>query len=258
MHDYVPTFSAAAERYNHGRMQALREALDRALAPTSEAALAEAARLGEARRGLLARIEALRDAGRLTGSTALTLVAATHFAHPGEYLEPLAAWVETAEAGATEVEGARVLLVAADPVDDLFVHHALERAGTVVVAEDSWWGSRAAGPPLGGSGDIRDAIDARLRGTIAGRDISPRSERESWIRDRIARGDLDAIVFHIPPSDLLFGWDYPKLKRLAEAQGIATLLLTWPIDSQAGRDSLASACVDFFNGGIAAVERVSQ
>jgi hypothetical protein len=64
----------------------------------------------------------------------------------------------------------------------------------------------------------------------------------------MARGDLHAVIFHVPPYDLLFGWDYPGLKAHAEAQGLRTLLLPFSIRDEEGRRGVETACASFFGG----------
>jgi hypothetical protein len=41
----------------------------------------------------------------------------------------------------------------------------------------------------------------------------------------LERGGIDGVIFYIPPGDLAFGWDYPRLAELVRARGLQSLLL---------------------------------
>ena len=94
--------------------------------------------------------------------------------------------------------------------------------------------------------DPVEAVHRRLRRDVSGVTVSPRAVREQWVNERMARKDIDTVVFYVPSSDLIFGWDYPKLKARAESFGLRTLLLNDRLDSEEGRASLQQKAQDFF------------
>lgn len=237
MHDYVPTRSEAADAYNSGRMEALREALDRAVGVRTTKDLQQAAELVEERRGLFAELQRLRDERRVAGTVAQRVIAASHARDVRDSIAPLRSLID--EVGSVSPSTApRALLISAEPSDTPDVHAAVEAGGLRVVAEDSWWGSRGVGSAMPPLNDLEHAVDSRLKADISGRDVSPRPDREAWVRGRISGGDIDVVVFHIPPSDLLFGWDYPKLKAHAEAHGVRTVLLPYAVDDPAAAQAI--------------------
>lgn len=237
MHDYVPTLSDEAAEYNEGRNRALGEELDRVVGPASSEGWQRAAKLARQRHLLLSNLEQIRNGGRVLGSNALRAIGAGYALPAEPYLDELAQWTSSLQpSGISSRE--RVLLLSAHELDSPFIHEAIEGAGALVGAEDSWWGSRATGSLLPQSGDVREAVDQRLRRDLSGVIVSPRSVREQWVNERMARETFQTVVFYIPSSDLVFGWDYPKLKARAESLGLRTVLLSDRLDTEEGRASL--------------------
>lgn len=237
MHDYVPTLNDEADIYNRGRNRALGEELDRAVGEAPSDGWERATQLARRRYVALSRLEQLRQEGRVVGSQALRAIGAGYALPIEQYLSELEQWTSTLNR-ASAISRERVLLLAAHELDSPFIHEAIETAGALVVAEDSWWGSRAAGSQLEENCDHATAVDRRLRRDVSGVIVSPRSAREQWVNERMAQKDIDTVVFYIPRSDLVFGWDYPKLKARAESLGLRTLLLTERLDTEDGRASL--------------------
>ena len=78
--------------------------------------------------------------------------------------------------------------------------------------------------------------------------VSPRAPREAWLREQVERGDLDGVVFYVPPSDHLFGWYYPGLKEYLDERGVPSLLLREDVLEEAGRATIAALASEFVRG----------
>lgn len=245
MHDYVPTHNEEADLYNRDRNRALAETLDREVGPVREGGWERAAQLSKRRHSVLSRLQRLRDEGRVPGAQALRAIGAGYALPAESYLDELEPWLASLEQSQT-ISRERLLILTAHELDTPILHDTLEAAGALVVAEDSWWGSRAAGSALEELDDPVEAVHRRLRRDVSGVTVSPRAVREQWVNERMARKDIDTVVFYVPSSDLVFGWDYPKLKARAESFGLRTLLLNDRLDSEEGRASLQQKAQDFF------------
>ena len=93
-----------------------------------------------------------------------------------------------------------------------------------LVSEDDEWGARRAGPDIDANTAPLKAIFSHYHNFAS----SPRmlkQERERWLLARLDEGNLDGVIFYIPPCDQYFGWRYPDLKSAAESKGLKTLLI---------------------------------
>ena len=131
------------------------------------------------------------------------------------------------------LDGPRVLIIGAVP-DHLVLHQALESHGAVVTGEASAWGSRAAGADVSTAQDPMTAIFDRYYATAQGARRPP-PEGDGWVER--ALDEVDGVVFSLPANDSVYGWDYPRQRRLVEARAIPHLV--WRHDttgaSEAGR-----------------------
>src|SRR5262249_22308971 len=139
----------------------------------------------------------------------------------------------------------RLLVVPSEPLYHPRLHEALEAAGGLVVAEDDCWGARAAGADIPEDAPPRAAIFEKYFTDLPTLEVSPRGPREAWLLQQVERGDVDAVVFYVPPSDQLFGWYYPGLKELLDGRGVPSLLLRQDVLNDEGRATIAALTGDF-------------
>ncbi len=105
------------------------------------AAIAEGNAARQAIRGLLEQREG--PAPKLSGTEALALIGAWYFMDRAEYT-PLAQEALKEIQTRPPLKGPRIL-IKGSPQDTPDFCAAIEAHGAIVVAEDDWWGSRAAG-----------------------------------------------------------------------------------------------------------------
>jgi benzoyl-CoA reductase/2-hydroxyglutaryl-CoA dehydratase subunit BcrC/BadD/HgdB len=183
-----------------------------------ELAIAASNRARAAARAVLA----LRQPeARISGSDALPLLGAFWLMPHEEYaqmaMQAAAEW--TARPPLT---GPRLLLAGA-ALDHTLIHQQLERLGAVVVAEDSPWGTRAAGRDIDTNSDPISAIVAKYIEDVPSPRTDTRTARRSF--EQLAGPDIDGVVFVIPDDDSVLGWDYPSERRGLEEKNIPHLLL---------------------------------
>ena len=114
------------------------------------------------------------------------------------------------------------LLVKGFPLDHANLHRAIEAHGAVVVAEDDWWGSRAAGRDLKYGSDPAAAVFSKYYLDAPSPRVFPPSDADRWF-EREARRGIDGVVFYHPPDDDVYGWDYPRQREFLDRHGIRSL-----------------------------------
>lgn len=178
-------------------------------------------RLGNATREAIRSLCDLRAKSQLSGVDAMRLIGAWRFVEPAEYTRLVTAAVQDLSAAAAP--GGPRLLIKGLPLDNVNLHLSLEAQGAVVVAEDDWWGSRAAGEDINEAGDPVEAIFEKYYRHEPSPRLFPPEVADQWFLDHLT--DVDAIVFYVPPEDDVFGWDYPRLVQAVEAKGLPHLLI---------------------------------
>jgi benzoyl-CoA reductase/2-hydroxyglutaryl-CoA dehydratase subunit BcrC/BadD/HgdB len=227
LYDLLHGRSEANRRYSLERTRELAARLEAATGGTVDAGSLAAA-VGEVnaqRAAVRSLLEARRDPGRaITGTDAMTAIGAGRFLRPGRHAELVRAYLE--ESRAALQPRPRLLVVSGTALSDLRLHAALEAGGAVVVAEDDAWGSRFAGRDVPGDApDLLEAVLDKVFFDVPSPRQAPAAVRDEWLRAELGRGGFDAAVFHVPPEDHWFGWDYPRLRALVEAAGLPSLLL---------------------------------
>ncbi len=244
MFDLMQSQRDAVVTYNEGQWRELIEVIarvskrqidDDALAQ----ALAETRQTQEMQRQLLT----LRWQRALTGVEALVALGAANFMSPAAYRTALGQFLAVLEPKPGDARP-RWLIATAEPLTHVDLHAALEAAGGLVVAEDDAWGSRAlaADPPA----DTQPlaALQSMYLTAATGHEW-PENLRERWFETHVTRSEVDGVVFYIPPSDRQFGWDYPRLKRLADQAGKPTLLIRDEARTDLGRENIRAAASTF-------------
>jgi benzoyl-CoA reductase/2-hydroxyglutaryl-CoA dehydratase subunit BcrC/BadD/HgdB len=233
MYDLMQSQRPAVRPYGIGRTEELRAALARlAGAPISDDALRAAVRLTNRRRQAMRNLLERRRSGQVSGATAIRAIGASYVMHPEAYTETLTAYLENLTPEPDLAGRPRLLVVTSEPLYHPALHDALEAAGALVVSEDDWWGARAAGrdipiDPIDAPGNESPmaAIFEKYFSDSPTLGVSPRTPREAWLRAQIEQGDIDGVVFYLPPSDHLYGWYYPGLKEYLDERGVPSVML---------------------------------
>lgn len=224
LYDLLHSRSTRARAYGRTRTVALATRLGELTGHAiSYAALNAAIARGDRARTALRRILALRQSRpRLTGVEAHAIVAAFHSMDRD-------AFAGTARDAYDEVRrraplpGPRLMISGASPSrPDL--HRALESAGAVVVAEDDWRGSRAAGRDVGVGEDPLARIFRKYYEDAPGPRVFPPALADRWFVRESARG-IDGVVHYLPKEDDVCGWDYPRRRALLDSRGIPSLVV---------------------------------
>jgi benzoyl-CoA reductase/2-hydroxyglutaryl-CoA dehydratase subunit BcrC/BadD/HgdB len=216
--------SAEAEEYGLERTRELKAALERltgrAIKEESlRAAIDEGNAAREAIRGLLRQREG--RAPKLSGSEALPLIGAWYFMDRAEYTLLAREALREIEAR-SPLEGPRIL-IKGPPLDSVEFCAAVEAHGAVAVAEDDWWGSRAAGSDIDGVGEPVAAVFKKYYFDAPSPRVFPALAADAWFYSRAS--EVDGVIFHLPPEDDVMGWDYPRWRDSLTRSGIPHVIV---------------------------------
>jgi hypothetical protein len=174
-----------------------------------ERRLAESIVEGNCSRAAIREILLRRREGRLEGSVALRMIRGFYSESRLRFPESVRAQLPVSELSAP-VKRPRVLIKGAS-LDHDGLHRLVEMSGGYVLGEDDWRGSRAAGEQ-----DIRvdnDPVAAIFEkyfyDTVSFR-VHPHAEADLWFQKEIDSGEVDGVLFYVPPEDDVVGWDYPR------------------------------------------------
>lgn len=216
--------SAEAEAYGLERTQDLERTLERLsgrrIQPDAlAAAIAEGNAARQAIRGLLQQREG--PAPKLRGSEALALIGAWYFMDRAEYT-PLAQEALREIQTRAPLERPRIL-IKGSPLDSPDICAAIEAHGAIVVAEDDWWGSRAAGQDIDTAAEPIQAIFEKYYFDSPSPRVFPSAIADAWFHQKAS--EVDGVIFYLPQEDDVVGWDYPRLRALLDERAIPHLLL---------------------------------
>jgi len=228
--------SAEAEAYGLERTHDLKRALERLTGRPIEseslcAAIAEGNAARDAIRGLLRQREG--PAPKLSGSEALPLIGAWYFMDRAEYTALAQEALREIESR-SPLEGPRIL-IKGPPLDRLDFCAAIESQGAIVVAEDDWWGSRAAGNDIDAIDAARDPVSAifnKYYFDAPSPRVFPTAVADAWFHSRAS--EVDGVIFYVPPEDDVLGWDYPRLRDDLTRRGIPHVMLRDPSSDRIG------------------------
>jgi benzoyl-CoA reductase/2-hydroxyglutaryl-CoA dehydratase subunit BcrC/BadD/HgdB len=225
LYDLLHTRSPESYSYGLERTLHLREKLEELTGkPINNDALQQAIEESNAARSATRNLLLLRQPEpRVSGAEALALIGASFFLNKGEY-------ARLAEEAAKIIErrkplvGKKVLIEGAS-LNHRGLHQTLERHGSVVVAEDDWWGSRSAGEDIDeGSNDLLKVIFEKYYLDMPSPRLFPFEAADAWFQ-RASTDGIDGVVFYLPPEDCVAGWDYPRRRRYLEERGIPHLIV---------------------------------
>ena len=158
---------------------------------------------------------------QLSGTEALALIGAAYFMDRAEYAQ-LAHEAATDISRRAPMRGVRIL-IKGSPLHHTGLHRAIELHRAVVVAEDDWWGSRIITKEIAVQGDLVRSIFETYYFDAPSPRVFPREIADEWFL--AASGNIDGVVFYLPPEDDVLGWDYPGLRKTLDQRGVPSLLL---------------------------------
>ena len=59
--------------------------------------------------------------------------------------------------------------------------------------------------------------------------------RQRWFRARLAQGDIDGVVFYVPPFDDLIGWELPADRALLAEKSIPSQVLRMDVAASSSK-----------------------
>lgn len=181
-----------------------------------------------------------RRNGGIDGVDAFRVLGAARVLPRSDHRRQLAALnVDLAAATKGDAVGGHRPRVVLLPGESLFhdrLHQAVEAAGALVVAEDSEWGSRVAGRDVPEDGGTAGLLGTYW-GDATGPELRPFEARVGWLLATLAEYRPDIVVIWLPPTDVRFGWDYPRLVEHVRGAGAQPVLLRSDVLSEAGTDS---------------------
>lgn len=193
---------------------------------TDEALHEAIATYNEYRQALRAFLDLRRGENcRVTGCEALTVIGATLVMEKTKCIPLLLKLVEDAETWPV-VDGVRVFYTGSQQESTL-VYSMIEAAGGNVVGEDHDWGDRVA------DHDIKDiliypldAITERCTYMLPNSERSRVKVRAKLIPELIRAAGAEAFLVYMNFNDEAYIWDYPTQKKVLDAEGISSYLVT--------------------------------
>jgi benzoyl-CoA reductase/2-hydroxyglutaryl-CoA dehydratase subunit BcrC/BadD/HgdB len=216
--------SAEAQAYGLERTHELKITLERLTSRSIEpealsAAIAEGNAARQAIRELLQEREG--PAPRLSGTDALALIGAWYFTDRAEYA-PLAREALREIQTRPVLEGPRILIKGSTE-DGLDFCAAIEAQGAIVVAEDDWWGSRAASQDIDATADPIRAIFEKYYLDAPSPRVFPSEIADAWFHRKAT--EVDGVIFYLPHEDDVIGWDYPRLRAFLDERAVPHAML---------------------------------
>jgi benzoyl-CoA reductase/2-hydroxyglutaryl-CoA dehydratase subunit BcrC/BadD/HgdB len=225
LYDLLHRRSPVSQRYGNDRTKELMERL-RQIRPINARSVSRAIQESSRLRLVFRRLQNLRrgNAPRISGSEAHAIAGALYFMDRIEYAK-LVDDVCRQYKSAKPLRGPR-LFIKGVPLHHPRLHQALEAHDAVVVAEDDWWGSRAADAPIAlrGSASVVKAIFEKYYLHAPSPRVSPAADADRWFQNAV-RGGVDGVVFYLPPDDDVYGWDYPRQRDFLRERSIPSLLI---------------------------------
>lgn len=185
--------------------------------------LHEAIQVGNRCRRSLRELHNLRMSlgNPVSGTDALQWIGASYFMDREKYARLLSTVLQ-AQAGRPPRQGRRLLIKGA-PLSYLGLHEAIEQHGATVVAEDDWWGSRAATPDIDSEADPAEAIFQHGYLYAQSPRVFPASAADEWFLS--VADQVDAVIFYLPFEDDVYGWDYPRWRKLLSDRNVPCFLV---------------------------------
>ncbi len=217
--DLLQTPGKLTEEYDHDRVQAFRERIEKLGGhPIGDEAIGDAIGAVDRSRRLLARLNELRveEPPRLSGLDMLRVVGAVEFLdrddHSADVRELVSSELPPLSSGPR-------LAIKGTPVDWDGLHQVVEECGAHIVFDDHSWGDRLFEMRV----PVNDAPIAALACAYRDRAISVRSYPQKALDAefvaKVKRLRLDGVIFFLEEWDDTLGWDYPNQKRMLDDLG---------------------------------------
>jgi benzoyl-CoA reductase/2-hydroxyglutaryl-CoA dehydratase subunit BcrC/BadD/HgdB len=115
------------------------------------------------------------------------------------------------------------ILIKGPPLDSPALCALIESHGAIVVAEDDWWGSRAAGHDIDATNDPIRAIFEKYYFDCPSPRVFPGAIADDWFCRKTS--EVDGVIFYLPHDDDVIGWDYPRLRAFLDERAIPHIML---------------------------------
>jgi len=215
------------ESYTYGleRTLCLKERLEELTGRKIEdAELLHAIKESNTARDAMQKLLSLREKDpRITGTEALAFLGASYFFYRDAYARLVDEAMEILR-DRNPLAGKR-MVIAGSSLNHRGLHQAVEKHGAIVVAEDDWWGSRAAGKNIAyESGNLLKAVFDKYYLDTPSPRLFPSEIADAWFQEKSTNG-IDGVIFYLPPEDCVAGWDYPRRRKYLDEKGIPHLLV---------------------------------
>ena len=244
--DLIQDVEAPVRTYNEGRVADLIDRLTRLSGTTPDddvlsSAIISSNRVRSLQRGILS----LRHEGSLFGVDALKVLGASFVVETAEYAAALSALIADPPAS-TAGARPRVAVLSSERLYHSALHEVIETAGALVISEGDWWGSASIGGDIATTGSPTAAITEKYLADTVSPQVLPRSARDRWILEEVASARKpEGVIFYLPPSDRVYGWDYPHLRDELANLGVATTVVRTEVLDDAGKESALASIRDF-------------
>ena len=212
--------------------------------------LLEAAKVCNADKAALRRIQALRNEGRVSGSEALVIIGAGYFMEKAEHTSLVNA-VADAAAQWPVIDAPKVFFTGSNQ-EDTALYEKIEAAGLLIVGEDHDWGARSYDRDFNLEyTPIRGLVDCYMLREFSSKKAFV-SQRVDALNREVAATGADGVIFYTNQYEESASWDYPSQKESLEAAGKKTLGLfkmLWPCDKNEGLDEAFAGLADAMKGG---------
>ena len=224
LYNLLHTRSADAQAYGLERTRELKVQLEQLTGhPMKPDNLKSAIEEGNsARRAIRALLE-LREGSRprLFGAEALALIGAWYFMDRSEYAKLAREALREIESRGP-LQRPRILIQGA-PQETSDFCDGVEATGAIVVAEDDWWGSRAAGCDIDVLSEPVEAVFEKYYFDAPGPRVFPAAVRDEWFCRKAT--EVDGVIFYLPPGDDVLGWDYPRQRAFLDQRAIPHVMV---------------------------------
>ena len=220
LHARSPEAAAYGLERTHELKRVLEQLAGRCIGPeVFSTAIAEGNAARQAIRALLEHREG--RAPKLRGSEALPIIGAWYFMDRREYA--MLAWEALKEIETRSALDRPRILIKGPPLDSPDFCTIIESHGAIVVAEDDWWGSRAAGQDIDVTIDPIRAIFEKYYFDAPSPRVFPADIADAWFYRKAS--EVDGVIFYLPEEDDVIGWDYPRLRASLEERAIPHLMI---------------------------------
>ena len=245
LYEILHTQQRFSRDYGLARTRELALRLSRvAVQPVVDRSLRDALAATNQTRELLGRLQQERRSSMRppSGFEAHVAASAAQFLEHQVYNPLLAEWLS--ESSWQAGKGPR-LLVMGCPLEYADLHRLIDLAGGLVVAEDGDWGARAAAPLISHAGEALAAIFDHYYASVPCARLFPQALADRWFMENLRVGNIDGVIFYLPPPEDTFGWDFPRQRAAVEAAGLRWLLIRRDVRSAEAQAAVGAKLRDF-------------